>query len=57
MQIAIHNWMRAEALETTLDRIAQQGYDALEIQGTPADYDTKKVRKLLRDRGLTCWVR
>jgi sugar phosphate isomerase/epimerase len=55
MKIAIHNWMRAEPLETTLDRIARQGYDALEIQGTPEDYNTTKVRKMLQDRGLSCW--
>ncbi|MEM1326356.1 MAG: sugar phosphate isomerase/epimerase [Bacteroidota bacterium] len=55
MQIAIHNWMRAEPLETTLDRIARQGYDALEIQGTPDDYDTSMVKKMLDDRGLSCW--
>jgi sugar phosphate isomerase/epimerase len=55
MKIAIHNWMRAEPLETTLDRIARQGYDALEIQGTPDDYNTTKVRKMLQDRGLSCW--
>jgi sugar phosphate isomerase/epimerase len=47
--------MRAEPLETTLARIAAQGYDALEIQGTPDDYDTRQVSKLLRDHGLSCW--
>lgn len=55
MQIAIHNWMRAEPIETTLARIAGQGYHALEIEGTPEKYDTKHVRKLLKDHSLTCW--
>ena len=55
MHIAIHNWMRAEPLETTLARIAAQGYDALEIQGTPDAYDTKQVRRQLKEHGLTCW--
>lgn len=55
MHIAIHNWMRAESIETTLARIAGQGYHALEIQGAPEIYDTAHVRKLLRDHKLRCW--
>lgn len=55
MHIAIHNWMRAEALETTLSRISRQGYDALEIEGSPDKYDTKTVRRLLKHYHLTCW--
>ena len=55
MHIAIHNWMRAETIETTIARIAKQGYHALEIQGTPENYDTKYVRQLLHDNNLKCW--
>ena len=55
MQIAIHNWMRAEPLDKTLARISSQGYDALEIQGTPEAYNTKDVRKALKEYGLSCW--
>lgn len=55
MHIAIHNWMRAETIETTIARIAKQGYHALEIQGTPEEYDTKYVRQLLHDNHLKCW--
>jgi D-psicose/D-tagatose/L-ribulose 3-epimerase len=55
MHLAIHNWMRAEALETTLARISRQGYHAIEIQGTPEDYDTTEVRGLLKKYGLQCW--
>ncbi len=55
MQIAIHNWMRAEPLEVTLARISSQGYDALEIEGSPEKYDTKVVRDLLKKYQLTCW--
>ncbi|MEM9885399.1 MAG: sugar phosphate isomerase/epimerase [Bacteroidota bacterium] len=55
MHIAIHNWMRAEPIEKTVKRIAKQGYHALEIQGTPDQYDTKYVRKLLKNNGLKCW--
>ncbi|MEM8527655.1 MAG: sugar phosphate isomerase/epimerase [Bacteroidota bacterium] len=55
MHIAIHNWMRAEPIEKTVARIASQGYHALEIQGAPEQYDTKSVRKLLKDNNLNCW--
>ena len=55
MHIAIHNWMRAEPIETTISRISKQGYHALEIQGTPEKYDTKYVRQLLKENGLKCW--
>ena len=55
MHLAIHNWMRAESIEETVARIAKLGYHALEIQGTPENYDTKYVRRLLKDNGLKCW--
>ncbi len=55
MQIAIHNWMRSEPLDSTLSRISKLGYDSLEIQGAPEMYDTKEVRKKLRACKLTCW--
>ncbi len=55
MQIAIHNWMRAEPIEKTVNRIASQGYHALEIQGAPEMYDTKYVRQLLNNHKLKCW--
>ena len=55
MPLAIHNWMRAEPLEATLARIQPLGYDYLEIQGTPADYDTREVRSLLQKYDIRCW--
>ncbi|THH36527.1 sugar phosphate isomerase/epimerase family protein [Neolewinella litorea] len=55
MPLAIHNWMRAEPLEATLARIKPLGYDYLEIQGTPADYDTREVRSLLKKYDVKCW--
>jgi len=55
MQLAIHNWMRAEPIEKTVARISSQGYDALEIEGAPERYDTRYVRELLKSHGLTCW--
>ncbi|NJB85879.1 sugar phosphate isomerase/epimerase [Lewinella marina] len=55
MPLAIHNWMRAEPLEATLARIKPLGYDYLEIQGTPADYDIPTVRQQLKKHGVKCW--
>ncbi len=55
MKISIHNWMRAESIEQTLERISALGYDSLEIQGSPEMYDTKKIKKLLDRAGLSCW--
>lgn len=47
--------MRAESLETTIKRIAELGYDQLEIQGSPEIYDNTEVKKLLDRYGLQCW--
>ncbi|MDQ3396039.1 MAG: sugar phosphate isomerase/epimerase, partial [Bacteroidota bacterium] len=55
MEISIHNWMRAEPIETTIRRIAKMGYHKLEIAGSPEAYDTKEVRKLLIENKLGCW--
>ena len=55
MHVSMHNWMRAEPIETTIARLAKCGYDAIEISGEPERYDTKHVRKLLADSGLRCW--
>ncbi|NBC64908.1 MAG: TIM barrel protein [Bacteroidetes bacterium] len=55
MELAIHNWMRAEPIETTIKRIANLGYHKLEIQGEPGMYDTQKIGKLLKDHGIGCW--
>jgi D-psicose/D-tagatose/L-ribulose 3-epimerase len=55
MQVAMHNWMRAEPIEVTIARLAKCGYDAIEISGEPEKYNTKHVGKLLKDHGLVCW--
>ena len=31
MQVSMHNWMRAEPVETTIRRLAKYGYDSIEI--------------------------
>ncbi|HMP28208.1 MAG TPA: sugar phosphate isomerase/epimerase [Saprospiraceae bacterium] len=55
MELAIHNWMRAESLETTLKRISALGYEYLEIQGSPEIYNTKEVKQLLNKYHVKCW--
>ena len=55
MHVAMHNWMRAEPIEVTIARLGKSGYDAIEISGEPERYDTKHVRGLLKEHGLTCW--
>jgi len=55
MELAIHNWMRAEPLNETVRRIADLGYSHLEIQGAPERYDTQKTKQLLNDHGISCW--
>lgn len=55
MELAIHNWMRAETIETTIRRIASIGYTRLEIAGSPDQYNTKDLRKLLKEHSLSCW--
>ena len=45
----------APSRSRTIARLARCGYDAIEISGEPERYDTKHVRKLLKDHKLTCW--
>jgi sugar phosphate isomerase/epimerase len=55
MHLSTHNWMRAEPLATTLNRIKKFGYESIEISGEPAQYDIKETRRLLKDSGIRCW--
>ena len=55
MFLSMHNWMRAEQIGTTIHRLAQCGYDAIEIEGEPEKYDTKEVRNLLKENGIVCF--
>jgi sugar phosphate isomerase/epimerase len=55
MHVAMHNWMRAEPIEVTIARLGKSGYDAIEISGVPEKYDTKHVRTLMSEHGITCW--
>jgi D-psicose/D-tagatose/L-ribulose 3-epimerase len=55
LKVAMHNWMRPEPVETTIERLARAGYDAIEIAGEPAVYDVGEVRGLLEKHDLRCW--
>lgn len=55
MHIAAHNWMRAEPIRRTLERMRAHGIDSIEIAGEPEQYDTREVRALLKEHGLRCW--
>lgn len=54
MKLSMHNWMRAEPIEVTIRRLSRFGYDAIEISGEPARYDTGHVRALLDEHGIAC---
>ena len=55
MHIAAHNWMRAEPIRRTLERMQAQGIASIEIAGEPDQYDTREVRALLKANGQRCW--
>ena len=55
MHLSMHNWMRAEPIETTIRRLAKYGYKSIEISGEPEIFDTKEVKQLLDENGLRCW--
>ncbi len=59
MKIAMHNWMRAEPVETTIRRLAKYGYDGIEIsydsvELVPGAPGTAAVREMLRENNLEC---
>jgi sugar phosphate isomerase/epimerase len=51
----MHNWMRPEPIEVTIDRMKRLGYDGIQIMGEPRKYDWKQVRGLLDKNGLQCF--
>ena len=55
MKFAMHNWMRAEPIEDTIERLGRCGYDAIEISGEPAVWDTAEIKGLLDKHGVGCW--
>jgi sugar phosphate isomerase/epimerase len=59
MKVAMHNWMRAEPVETTIRRLAKYGYDAIEIsydsvELVPGAPGTAAVRGMLEENGIEC---
>ncbi len=55
MHLSMHNWMRAEPIDVTIRRLARYGYKSIEISGEPDVFDTKELRKLLAENGISCW--
>ena len=55
MHLSIHNWMKAEPIEATIQRLVKYGYQSLEIQGEPYKYAPDQIRTLLEDHGTRCW--
>ncbi len=55
MKICMHNWMRPEPIEHTIDRMVRYGYDGIQIMGEPRKYDWKQVRSLLDKNNLQCF--
>jgi len=59
MKVAMHNWMRAEPVETTIKRLAKYGYDGIEIsydsvELSPGASGTAAVRETLKENGIEC---
>lgn len=54
MKFGMHNWMRPEPLEVTVERLARYGYDAIEIMGEPEKYDIAETRALLKKHNIIC---
>lgn len=44
---------QGEDVAKSIDRLARLGYDAVEVEGEPERYDTKRIRKLAKDAGLS----
>jgi D-psicose/D-tagatose/L-ribulose 3-epimerase len=55
MKHSMHNWMRPEPIETTLERLHRFGYDGIEISGEPARHNIDEVRALMDKYEIECW--
>ncbi len=54
MKLSMHNWMRPEALATTVPRLARCGYDGIELASDPRAIDREATRRLLRTHDIVC---
>jgi len=54
MKFSMHNWMRPEPLEVTVERLARYGYDAIELMGEPDKYEPEATRAILKKHGIEC---
>lgn len=54
MKFGMHNWMRPEPLEVTVERLARYGYDAIELMGEPSKYDIKETLAILKKYNIVC---
>ena len=54
MKICMHNWMRPEPIEVTIQRLSRLGYDGIQIMGEPRKYDVKEVSGLLKKHNIVC---
>jgi D-psicose/D-tagatose/L-ribulose 3-epimerase len=59
LKLAMHNWMRAEPVETTIRRLARYEYDGIEIsydsvELAPGAPGTAAVRGMLEENGIEC---
>jgi sugar phosphate isomerase/epimerase len=54
MKFGMHNWMRPEPLEVTVERLARYGYDAIELMGEPAAYDINETLAILKKHKINC---
>lgn len=55
MNVCMHNWMRPEPIERTIRRLADLGYDGIQIMGEPRMYDAHAIRRMLDDHHLKCF--
>ncbi len=55
MKHSMHNWMRPEPIEVTMERLHRLGYDSIEISGEPAKYNWDEVRALMDKYEIECW--
>jgi sugar phosphate isomerase/epimerase len=55
MKHSMHNWMRPEPVETTLERLHRFAYNGIEISGEPTRHNTDEIRALLDKYEIECW--